>query len=110
MIKRYACTADLAAIREIWSAAFPEDSVTDRDRFLETLRLAEECLVAEENGVPISMVCTLPVPYGEEWLQYIYAAATLPSHRGRGVFAELLNTALSEAKQQGATGSFAISS
>ena len=106
IVKRPAFTADLPAIREIWSAAFPEDSASDRDRFLKTVRLSEECLLAVENGTPISMVFTLPVTYGTRRLQYIYAAATLPSHRGRGLFAELLNTALSQARERGVTASF----
>ncbi len=106
IVKRYACTDDLAAIRAIWSVAFPEDLAADRDRFLSAVRLSEECLVAEEDGVPISMVFMLPVVYGEQRWQYIYAAATLPQHRGRGVFAALLNAALSQAKEQGFAGSF----
>lgn len=106
IVKRYAFTDDLAAIRAIWSAAFPEDTADDRDRFLRTVRLSEECLVAAEDGVPVSMVFTLPVTYGERRLQYIYAAATLPSHRGRGIFGDLLQTALTQARKQGYAASF----
>lgn len=106
IVKRYAFTDDLAAIRTIWSAAFPEDTAADRDRFLQTVRLSEECLVAVENGVPVSMVFMLPATYGERRLQYIYAAATLPSHRGCGIFGDLLRTAIKHAREQGCAASF----
>ena len=105
-VKRFAFPSDLEPIRAIWSAAFPEDTAEDRDRFLQTLRLSEECLLSEEDGVPVSMVCMLPVLCGTRRLQYIYAAATLPSHRGRGVFADLLCTAIKHAREQGMIASF----
>ena len=105
-VKRFAFPSDLESIRAIWSAAFPEDTAADCDRFLQTMQLSEECLLAEEDGTPVSMECMLPVSYGARRLQYIYAAATLPSHRGRGVFADLLRTALTHAREQGMAASF----
>lgn len=106
IVKRSALTDDIQAIRVLWQAAFPEDTAADCDEFLQAVRLSEECLVAAENGVPVSMVFSLPVLYGQRRWQYIYAAATLPSYRGRGIFADLLTAALQRAREQGYAASF----
>lgn len=106
MVKRFAVTEDLPALRAIWVAAFPDDTPAERDAFLSHVRLPEECLVAVADGTPVSMVFSLPVTAQAGRLQYIYAAATLPAYRGRGVFGDLLNTALDTAREQGCIGSF----
>lgn len=89
----------------IWSTAFPGDTAEQRDLFFATVP-TDRCLIAEVNGVPVSMVYSLPATLGEQRLQYIYAAATLPEYRGRGIFGELLRFALEIAKGEGCVGSF----
>ncbi len=107
---RFAVFRDLAAIREIWSAVFTEDSPAERDRFLKTVRLCEECMLACIDGKPVSMAFFLPavlhVNGGEYTARYLYAAATLPVYRGRGIFRDLLNTALAFFKQRGTDACF----
>lgn len=103
---RFAVSRDLAAIREIWSAVFTEDSPAERDRFLKTVCLCEECMLACIDGKPVSMAFFLPavlhVNGGEYTARYLYAAATLPAYRGRGIFSDLLNAALCTFKECGA--------
>ena len=107
---RFACSDDIPAILKIWESGFPEDGETTAEAFLKTVDLGTECLVAEEDGVPVSMVFLLPCELcdGENrWpVQYIYAAATLEAYRGRGIFAGLLETALEIGKARGQAGSF----
>ena len=107
---RFAVSGDLAAIRTIWSAVFTEDTVRDRDRFLQTVHLREECMVACADGKPVSMAFFLPAVLhtdGDAYsTRYLYAASTLPAYRGRGIFGELLHTALSVFKERGVAACF----
>ncbi len=104
-VKRVAFTEDLPALHAIWRAAFPADTAEQRDLFFDAVP-PDRCLIAEADGVPVSMVYSLPAALGERRLQYIYAAATLPEYRGRGIFAELLRYALKAAESAGCVGSF----
>lgn len=102
---RFADVRDREALCRIWSAVFTEDTPEERDAFLNTVRLSEECVVACENGEPISMAFFIPAvlrvqgtPYA---VRYLYAAATLPAYRGNGIFSDLLNKALVQLKESG---------
>ncbi len=109
MTIRYAAQADRAAIAEIWLSAFPADSREDCEAFLDLTDLSSECMVACENGRPISMVFLLPAVLrtedAEYSLCYVYAAATHADHRGGGVFSKLLREALRLQKEKGIAGS-----
>ncbi len=105
LVKRRAFTEDIAAVRALWYAAFPTDSEEQRELFLSAF-FPQYCYVAALAGEPIAMVFGLPAMWHGQPLQYIYAAATLPAHRSRGVFGELLRYALDEARTQGCRASF----
>jgi GNAT superfamily N-acetyltransferase len=51
-------------------------------------------------------VFSVPAVIGGNTFQYIYAAATHPDYRSRGLFGELLRFALDTAKDKGYAGSF----
>ena len=102
---RYATSADLPALHRIWAASFPEDTEADRTAFFAVATL-DRCLVAECEGTVASMVFSLPSRCDGQQLQYIYAAATHPDYRGRGLFGDLLTFAQAEAKREGCVGSF----
>ncbi len=104
-ICRTATPADLPALHRIWAASFPEDTEADRTAFFDTVPLSR-CLVAESDGAVASMVFSLPSQCDGNRLQYIYAAATLPAYRGRGLFGELLEFAQNAARREGCVGSF----
>lgn len=109
VVHRFAHETDVPALLSLWQAAFPEDTPAQITAFLSSVELASECLVAEENGAVVSMVFMLPASLQADTLlplQYIYAAATLPSHRGRGLFGDLLKQALKLAREQGIVASF----
>lgn len=90
---RFADSADLTAIHTLWQASFPTDTAQERDNFLSTVTLSEECLLLCEDSQPIAMGFFLPAMWQTYRMRYLYAACTLPTHRSRGAFAQLLNTA-----------------
>lgn len=103
----------IAEILPLWLDAFPGDTAEDVGKFLEKVFPQSRCLAVRENGKPVSMVFLLPARL--EWggdrpgtmpLQYIYAAGTLSSRRGRGIFGRLLNEALEAARSEGIPASF----
>lgn len=98
------------ALCRIWKASFPQDPPEAAANFLRAQFRPEECLIYREGGQPVSMVFMLPATFmiGGSRLpvQYIYAAATLPEYRGRGLFAELLNAAFDWARAHGRAASF----
>ncbi len=105
LVTRKATTEDAAAITAIWRSSFPQDPPEMITSFLKLVPI-EYGFLAEQDGQPVSMVYGLPAAVGGKPLQYIYSAATLPSHRGRGVFGKLLHYALKAAQDAGCVGSF----
>ncbi len=107
---RFADARDTGTIRRIWSAVFTADAPAERDAFLDTVHLHEECMVACENGTPVSMAFFLPavlhIQSSAYTARYLYAAATLPAYRGNGIFGELLHTALAVFKERGIDACF----
>ncbi len=107
---RFAAAEDRSALFEIWREAFPSDTVEDIAAFLERITPEKDCLLALEDGVPVSMVFMLPATLRVRTvsyrLQYIYAAATKTEFRGRGIFAHLLKQAFAVAVERGCDGSF----
>ena len=102
---RRASAQDKEGIAAIWRASFPQDPEEMITSFLELVPI-EYCFLAEQEGQAVSMVYSLPASVDGKPLQYIYSAATLPSHRGHGVFGELLHYVLKVAKDAGCVGSF----
>ena len=100
----------IPALKAIWAASFPEDPPEAIEDFFARCFRPEECLTAFEGGEPVSMVFLLPALYqrgGKAFpVQYIYAAATLPAWRGRGIFGALLRGALEEGRRRGQFASF----
>lgn len=107
---RAACECDREAIDRLWALAFPEDGKDDRRRFLNIVSSTRECVVATADGRVVSMAFLLPavLQNGDERLRmrYLYAAATDPSLRGQGVFANLFAHAAEVAKADGCAGLF----
>lgn len=102
---RPAVPSDLPALKALWSLSFPEDGDAARDAFFAAVGITH-CFVEEKDGVVASMTFGLPVSDGEREFQYIYAACTHPDFRGRGVFSELLQQVLAQAKARGFAASF----
>lgn len=87
--------ADLPALQALWQAVFG-DPPAFTGRFYETFG-ADSALVAEEDGRVVAMIHPLPVALAQNRLYsfgvYIYALATAPDYRGRGIASSLLQAA-----------------
>lgn len=98
----FAGSEDLAQIKEIYHACFPEDPDAFWDLELGCRMEADNILVYREGERILSTVQILSefLTLGEETypVQYIYAAATRPEAQGRGLMGELLQHAHGIAK------------
>ncbi len=86
---------DRAGLIALWNEAFG-DSVDSIEFFLNNRYIPENTVVAEENGIIISMLYLLEGKVSSDKIYsayYLYAAATLKSHRGRGIMADMLTFA-----------------
>jgi GNAT superfamily N-acetyltransferase len=97
---------DVTALKEIWRTSFPGDEAFS-EWFLNSVYAPENALVYEDGGRAAAMLHLLPVRLcaGGEALTaaYVYAVATLPPFRGKGVAAALLGVAEDLAKARGAS-------
>lgn len=109
-IPRFARPEDRAGLTDLWLACFPGDTVETVHAVFDRVTLETEALVIERDGIPVSMVFLLAQQYrtdaGLYPVQYIYAAATLPAYRGRGLCRTLLETAFEIGRERGQTASF----
>ncbi len=93
---RFATPTDLEQIKVLWKICF-DDSESYVSRFLSTIGIANRCLVYETDGRVVSMLFVLPasmIVQGDvKQIHYIYACATSPGYRGKGIMAKLLDAA-----------------
>lgn len=94
LLVRPSLPGDIPAQRELWSLAFGDESAYV-DNFYSTYYRPERVLVLEENGLVRSMTAwfdtTFVVPgRGNYRAAYLYAVATHPDCRGRGLAGHLL--------------------
>jgi len=103
MIRR-ATHCDIAALRRLWTEVF-NDSSLFLDRFFSSLFEPENCLFIEQNGQVASMLfllkATASCPGGNCPLYYVYACATHPGFREKGLMGQLLNEAVKYADEKG---------
>lgn len=109
--QRRARAGDRPALEAIWLSSFPEDSPADVAFFWNSGFRPDQAIVHAADGRPVSMLFLLPaalnlsggtpLPVG-----YVYAAATLPAYRGRGLFSSLLEFAHKLAAEAGMRACF----
>lgn len=110
--QRRANEADRPALEAIWLSSFPEDSPADIAFFWDSGFRPEQAVVHTVAGRPVSMLFLLPaalsLPGHPHTLPvaYVYAAATMPEFRGRGIFSSLLDTAHNMARRSGMRATF----
>ena len=109
--QRRACAQDRQALEHIWLSSFPDDTAADVAAFFASGFKAEQAIVHTVDGQPVSMLFLLPVDIrrpdgGVLPAGYIYAVATLPVFRGRGICSALLQTAHRMALQEGMHATF----
>ena len=95
---------DAGALKDIWNASFPGDEAF-ADWFLATVWAADRALLWEDGGRPAAKLHLIPMRLdiaGQAVSSaYVYAVATLPECRGRGVAAALLEEAEALEKSRG---------
>lgn len=94
---------DARACRRLWEECFPSDERAFTDRFL-LHYLREERMLrrTDEHGAIVAMVHTIPFRSAIGRIDYLYAVATDPSARGRGLASELIEEAVRRARERGA--------
>ena len=85
-------TPEQREMRAMWHDVFGDD-VAEIDSFL--VRHTDAIpLIHKEDDRVVSMLFVVPLQMWEQRVAYIYAVATLPEYRGRGIASQLLNEAL----------------
>lgn len=101
---RKACASDLPALIRLYDACFPGEEAF-RAWFFEHVTAPEHILLEEEDGVLRAATHALPTALeyrGERFgASYIYAAATEPRFRRRGLMRLLLERTFDDARQNG---------
>jgi len=92
-----------ADVRQLWKLVFSE---SDRflDHFFSLAYAPERCLCAWEGKSLAGMLHWLPCRRGEDPMVYLYAVATHPAYRGKGVCRALMSAAHETLTSQGITG------
>ena len=86
-------------LKTLWETVFG-DTREVTDAFFENAFFPDGCFYESIDGKAVSALYLLPVTLGDEKGFYLYAAATLPEHRGRGLMGRLIKEALAYAKAQ----------
>ena len=98
-ISALALSAEQCDMRQMWHDIFG-DEYHEIDSFLVRHDDATP-FIYKEDGRVVSMLYVVPLQMWEERVAYIYAVATQPEYRGRGIASKLLGEALRCAEQSG---------
>lgn len=91
-------------LKDLWHLAFG-DSYDFIDLFFSTAYAPERCKFLTENGRVTAALYWLDCEYAGQKLAYIYAVATHPDFRGRGLCRRLMSETHETLKRQGYAGS-----
>ncbi len=99
-----------AEFEKLYLTCFPEDSKEDADFLFEEVFKSAHCIAKFEDEKPVAMLflmdCNLNTKGGSLPFYYLYAAATHPNFRGRGIMANLLSQAKDFTNETGKEGIF----
>ena len=85
-------TPEQREMRQMWHDVFG-DEIAEIDSFL--IRHDDAVpFIHKENGEVVSMLFVVPLRMWEQRVAYIYAVATKPEYRGRGIASKLLSEAM----------------
>ena len=93
--------------RKLWKEVFG-DSDEFIDTFMRSIYNSENMLYIEKNGRVISMLHIVPFTFNSHKAGYIYAVATAPKERGKGLASMLLERAIDVSQKKGFAALFTI--
>ena len=96
-------TEIVSGLRSLWKAVF-NDSDAFLDAFFQIAYSPDRCRYHAQDGQILSALYWFDCQYAGRKLAYIYAVATDPAHRGKGLASQLLNETHSHLKAQGYSG------
>ena len=103
------CPTDemIPGLRRLWQAAFG-DTDDFLDAFFRTAYDAERCRCVTENGEPAAALYWFDCELEGAKLAYIYAVATDPAHRGKGLCRTLMADTLDILTENGYRGALLV--
>lgn len=93
----------LCKLKSLWQSAFHEP-MEAIDGFFHNAFSPDRCRYLTENGEPVCALYWFDCEYTGGKLAYIYAVATHPQHRGKGLASQLLRQVHAELKAQSYAG------
>lgn len=91
------------SLKQLWKTVFGDPDAFI-DAFFRVAYSPERCRCIEENGQAISALYWLDCECEDRKLAYIYAVATDPAHRGKGLASQLLTDTHAQLKASGYSG------
>ena len=85
----YPSAAQIPGLRTLWQEAFGDTDLF-LDAFFDAAFSPWRCRCITEKGAVLAVLYWFEVSCGDQRYAYLYAVATAKSHRGRGLFAMLL--------------------
>ncbi len=104
---RLAQQKDLAGAYAIWQEVFG-DSAQEAEGYIRRFVGLENLYVAAEEEGPVAILSAVPCACEGQAGVYLFALATIPSRRGRGLMAALMDYAEAQSKAAGAAFSCLI--
>lgn len=93
--------------RKLWKEVFG-DSDEFIDTFMRSIYNSENMLYIEKEKSIISMLHIIPFTFNSHKAGYIYAVATAPEERGKGLASMLMERAIEVSQEKGMTALFTI--
>lgn len=103
----YPTPRQLQVLRSLWQQVFG-DTEDFLDAFFSTAYSPLRCRCAIENGETVGVLYWLDVLCRDQKMAYLYAVATHPNHRGKGVCRRLMADTHALLKQQGYAGALLV--
>lgn len=97
----------IPGLKQLWKASFGDEDAFI-DRFFETAFASRRCCCLTEDAAVLAAAYWFDVAFSGKKAAYIYAVATLPEHRGKGLCRKLMDTIHSHLAERGYAGAILV--